>query len=116
MDGTIVKLTKPVEVFGQTLNEITLREPTGKLYSRLGDPRIPIMNATSGSGYWVDREEIISQYLDTLIDIPEKAGTVLVLAQLSLPDMMSLRKALFDFFLKAGEKAAEMRQTSSPSA
>lgn len=110
MDGTIIKLTTPVEAFGESLSEIILREPTGKLFSRLGEPRIPVVNESAGSGYWVTRDEVITQYLEALVDIPDAAVKAVALQALSLPDVMSLRQALFDFFTAAAEKAAATRR------
>lgn len=113
MDGTVISLTQPVEAFGETFSELALKEPTGKLYSRLGEPRIPVVNESAGSGYWVTRDEIINQYLDVLLDIPDAAKKSVVLSQLSVADVMSLRQALFDFFQAAAEKAAATRRPRS---
>jgi hypothetical protein len=100
MDGKIITLTRPVEVFGKEITEITLREPTGALFSRLGHPRIPVMNATANSGYWVEKPAVISAYLDALIDL-EAAELHIVLKKLSLADSIHLQSSLFDFFNEA---------------
>ena len=105
MDGKIIRLTKPVEAFGKTYSEITLREPTGAIFSRLGQPRIAVVNSNAGSGYWVERDEVISAYLDRLVQM-DGAESVVVLQQLSLADSISLRAALFSFFDEALAKNA----------
>ena len=57
-----IKLSKPVDFHGKPLAELELKEPSGGLYVKLGDPRVLVFNA-SGSGYWVERDEIIKAYL-----------------------------------------------------
>lgn len=61
-----VALRKPIEVFGKSYNELELKEPSGGLYLKLGDPRILVFNA-SGSGYWIEQSETINAYLDKLV-------------------------------------------------
>ena len=74
------------------------------------------MNESAGLGYWVIRDEVISQYLELLVDIPDAAVKAIVINQLALPDVISLRQALFAFFTKAVDKAAEMLRQPSSSA
>jgi len=44
-----IKLAKPVKFHDKLLEEIELKEPSGGLYVKLGDPRVLVFNA-SGSG------------------------------------------------------------------
>ena len=106
MDGKIIKLLTPVEGFDKPITEISLREPKGALFARLGKPRIPVVMTGGGSGYWVDREDVISAYLDALIEPKDVAAVVL--QQLSLADMLRVREALFGFFQEAETKSVSM--------
>ena len=46
MDGSsVIKLSKPVEAFNRTIKEVALKEPTGALFMRLGEPRIGVATA-----------------------------------------------------------------------
>lgn len=114
-NSILIKLDTPVTAFGQTYDAITLKEPTGGLYARLGEPRIGVYNDKSGSGYFLEQKDIISQYLDRLVDIGDAAAQTSVLASLSLTDMKRLRDALFSFFDTAAMKAAGLKWTSSSS-
>ena len=126
MDGKIIRLSEPVTAYERTFHEITLREPTGALFMRLGQPRVPVTNFNAGSGYLVEREDTIVEYLKALIAVDDKDADHLPLAEgllrkLSLTDSMRLREALFSFFDAAALKAAALRnaekpQDSSPSA
>ena len=97
MDGTYVRLTSPIEAFGKTYSEISLKEPSGALYMRLGEPRIAVLNAEGGGGYFVEQPTIISAYLDKLIMIEgdDAAAKSVVLSQLSLADAIAVKRALF---------------------
>ena len=105
MDGTIIKLTTPVEAFGKSFTELTLREPKGGLYARLGEPRIGIVNA-EGGGYLVEQPATISAYLEALVEGPDVAEKAVLLSQLTLADSLRLKRALFGFFEAAAAKAA----------
>lgn len=100
-----IKLEKPLEVHGKKSGEIELKEPSGALYVKLGDPRLLVFNP-SGSGYWVEQNEIIKAYLEALIDHP-LGGDVVNL--LSLGDVMALKEALFGFFTSAAERHAKIK-------
>ncbi len=113
MDGKIIKLVKPIEAFGRRITEIALKEPTGALFSRLGQPRIPIYNQSAGSGYFVERDDVITSYLEKLMDM-DFAETGVVLQQLSLTDMMELRETLFGFFDAARATSAGAKVAATP--
>ena len=115
MDGKIVKLLDPIEVYETKYAEIPLREPRGDLFSRLGAPRIPVVNQTAASGYWVDRDDVIREYLKALIEIDEFHVEAL-LKKMSLTDSIRMREALFGFFETAAARAAASRPEPSASA
>ncbi len=106
MDGTIVKLSKPIDVFGRTIKEVALKEPSGQLYMRLGEPRIGVATAESGSWYFVEQSQVINNYLNKLLvyDGVEDIPTEAVLSQISLVDAIALKRALWGFFDIAATK------------
>ena len=112
----IIKLDTPVEAFGRKIEDITLKEPTGGLYARLGEPRIGIYNEASKSGYYIEQRDVISQYLDRLIDVGDAASNAIVLQSLSLVDTKRMKDALFSFFDTAAQKAADLKWSNSSSA
>jgi len=89
-----VKLSKPVKFHDKLLDEIELKEPSGGLYVKLGDPRVLVFNA-SGSAYWVERNETISEYLEACV-AHEMGAHIINL--LPLEDTMALKEELFGFF------------------
>lgn len=113
--AAIIKLEKPVEAFGKVFDEITLKEPNGSLYARLGEPRVGVYNEATSSGYFIEQKDVIGQYLDRLVDIGDAAATAAVLSSLSLVDMKRLKDALFSFFDEAALKAASLKWIPSSS-
>jgi hypothetical protein len=113
MPNISVKLSKPVEVFGKCVGAVELKEPTGGLYVKLGEPRILVFNA-SGSGYWVENAETIGSYLDHLL-IHDTGGEVLM-SLLNLEDAMAVKEALFSFFADAASRVAARKSMPSSSA
>jgi hypothetical protein len=118
MDGKIIKLIDPVKVYEREFREITLREPNAKLFMRLGAPRIPVMSSVSGSGYLIDRDDAIREYLKAIVDIKPDGSELMyeeaIFDRLSLADTLQVREALFDFFVEAAQKIAARRLDSSP--
>lgn len=100
-----ISLAKPIETFGKKCAEIELREPSGYLYIKLGDPRLLVFNP-SGSGYWIEQPEIIRAYFETIIDHEMGAD---VISLLSLEDAMALKEGLFSFFTGAAERLAKSK-------
>jgi hypothetical protein len=105
MDGKIIKLSTPIDVFGRSVTEITLREPRGGLYLRLGDPRLLVSSSDRG-GYYVEQPEVIKAYLDALVEPVGSAEQLAIFTGLSLADQMRLKWELFGFFSKAAADAA----------
>jgi hypothetical protein len=109
MDGVHIKLTTPVEAFGTIYNELTLRQPKGGLYARLGEPRIVIANREGGI-YAVEQPQVIKAYLEALVGVPnedklDNAVQFIILNEMTLEDAARLKLALFSFFDKAVAKA-----------
>jgi hypothetical protein len=107
----IVKLATPIVWFEKKVTEIELREPTGGEYVRLGDPRV-LVRAQTGSGYFVEQNEVIEKYLDACIML-DGGGTIMNL--LGLEDAMAVKMAMLDFFLAAAAKTAARNSTPSSS-
>ena len=105
-----LQLMVPIEHHGQTLTHVALREPSGGLYARLGDPRVAVR--TKEGGYWVEQPEVIKAYLDKLID--HQDGAVL-LGLMSMPDVMMLKEELFGFFAAAEGTIIARRAAGSSS-
>lgn len=109
-----VKLSHPFEMFGKSVTEITVKEPTGGLYSQFGDPRIAVTNPSSGSIYFAEREDVIATYLDQLIE--HETGGAPIVSQLSLEDVITVKHAMLSFFHEAEAKAFKKLSTLSFSA
>ena len=106
-----VKLSTPFEHHGATVDSVELREPSGGLYSQLGDPRIAVRDAEGG--YWVEKDDTIKRYLDRCI-VHQDGATLLGL--MSMVDVMKLKEELFLFFAVAEGKIIAERAGSSSSA
>ena len=114
MPSVKIKLTKPIEFFGKRAAEITMKEPTGGQYSKIGDARTLVFSAT-GSAYWVEDKAAIAAYYDALIE--HEAGGEAVVASLNLRDAMKVKETLFGFFAQASQpQTVEGKSTTSASA
>lgn len=115
-----IPLTAPVEWFGKRLGHVILREPKAGDLQRFGEPRIAIhMTDGSGAVYFADRDDVIGRYFDALLSFegakPNDVAGEPLLNHLSLEDAITLRDALFDFFMDARRRIASKRATSSSS-
>jgi hypothetical protein len=110
MANVTLNLMKPVEVFGKRVASVELKEPSGGLYVRLGDPRVLVFNA-SGSAYWVEQAPVIGEYFDKLV--LHDAGGGAIMALLSLEDAMAAKEVLFGFFSDAASRLAARKSTAS---
>jgi hypothetical protein len=110
MPAVKIKLTKPVQIFDKRIAELELKEPNGSQFVTWGEPRTLVFNA-SGSGYWVENNEVIDKYLDVLLDY--ELGGQTILGMLSLEDAMSIKEALLGFFAAAAERLAARKSTAS---
>jgi hypothetical protein len=111
-----IRLSKPIELFGKSIAEIELKEPRGGMYVRLGDPRVLVFNA-SGSGYWVERDEITKAYLEELVACPNNADVTggVIVNLMALEDVMEAKEQLFLFFTDAAARRAAKKSTPSSS-
>lgn len=103
-----IKLATLVELFGKKITEIQLREPNGGEYVRLGDPRVLVRSQT-GSGYFVEQNDVIEKYLDVCI---ENEGGAAIMSLLTLEDAMAVKMEILDFFLAAAARTAARNSTS----
>lgn len=106
-----IALLEPFEHHGTTVTHVELREPSGALYSQLGDPRIAVRNAEGG--YWVEKDDVVKRYLDRCI-VHQDGATLLGL--MSMADVMKVKEELFGFFAAAEGKIIAERAASSSSA
>src|SRR5205823_1574713 len=79
---------------------------------RFGNARIHrgnmrCQNQSTGTAYWAEKDEVIAQYLEKLLDVPDRAATGIIIGQLALSDAIALKGALLSFFIEAGRKASE---------
>ncbi len=93
---TVIKLSKPLLVGEEIIDEITLRQPTVKEVAEIGYPFI-IVSGDNGSG--VDlRPKVVLRYVSRLAAIPPSS-----LDDLSLGDLSALQAEVMGFF---GQEAA----------
>ena len=112
MPATVtLKLLVPFEHHGVTISSIELREPSGALYAKLGEPRIVVQS--KDGGYYVEQTEVINRYLDKSV-VHQDGSTLLSL--MSLVDVMRLKQELFSFFTVAETTIIALRAASSSSA
>lgn len=113
-----IKLQAPVEWFGQTVSEVTLREPKASHLFRHGEPRFPVHQG-DGAFYWCVRDDAVSRYIEDLLSIDGKGsvdgGTGAFIAKLALADGIALSDALFGFFTVARLTQSGTKPTSSSS-
>jgi Phage tail assembly chaperone proteins, E, or 41 or 14 len=105
---TTVKLTTPVEAYGDQITEITFRPPTGKDIRKTGLPN----NTVQEEGVTVSRVdmEAIAKLIILLGNVP--SGTV---DAMTIVDYMACAKAVSDFFGTSEETKTSSRDiTTSP--
>lgn len=111
-----IKLARPIPIGPKSIGEIEIKEPSGGLYTRLGEPRVMVYNA-SGSGYWVEQAQTVEAYLVELVQVPADPSLAdAVRGLMSLEDMMAVKETFFSFFDEAARRLHARRQTSSSSA
>lgn len=102
-----IKLEKPIEVYGDEVIELELREPTPEDVISTGLPQLMIPSA-DGESYGIEiRTKVIAAYIVRLAQIPKSS-----IKAMTLKDFQACTKAINVFFGGAdGEK-----QVSDPSA
>lgn len=88
-----VKLTSPVEVAGETISEVTLREPTAAECRRFGDPYTGIVGATGETRAITHDNDVYFQYITKLAQLPPST-----IDKMSARDFTAVRNAVFSFF------------------
>lgn len=105
-----IHLVSPIDIHGQHVDRVELREPSGAMYAEHGEPRILVRG--QDNAYFVQVNTSIQAYLRKCV-VHEHAAALLQL--LSLADEMQLKDGLFDFFMEAEASVAAKRQTNSSS-
>ena len=106
-----ITLAAPFQLFGKTVSEVELTEPTGGLYSLLGEPRI-LVHSASGGGYYIDQPDVIRNYLEKCVKHETGADIV---KMLSLEDAREVRQVLLNFFEAADARRVARKLTLSSS-
>ncbi len=120
MNAANIDLVEPVAWFEKRLTRLVLKAPTGFHYMKFGEPRF-LVRMSDGGAYWVEKDDVISQYVAALLTLDGSAqidGGDAILRAISLPDVMQIRGALFDFFTDAqgAISTKKSKALSSPSA
>jgi hypothetical protein len=93
---TVVKLTKPVDAYGDQIHEITFRPPTGKDIRKTGLPSM----ATTEDGITTTRTdmEAMAKLVVVLGNVPLSTFDAM-----ALPDIMKCSETIMSFFTESGE-------------
>ena len=105
-DKTIL-LDAPFEMFGKTVSEVILREPTGGDLFDLGEPT-QVARAPDGTLYVVEFGSVIKQYAARLL---RHDGGENALKLMSLQDGKKLKSAILGFFTDADQAIMEKSST-----
>lgn len=105
-----IKLFEPIKWFDKAVTTLDLKEPTGRMFAELGEPRIWV-RSKDGSGYWVEQTSVLSAYVEKSIG---HEGGADLLREMSLVDVMQVKEALMGFFIEASSKI--LTQKLEPSA
>lgn len=98
-----ITLEKPLVSHQGQVRKLTLSEPTGNDYLRIGEPVQHARN-TDGTVFVVENEEAIREYI--IAGLPPELDDPLI-GQLSLADAMKAKDAVLGFF-----QAARGRQSA----
>lgn len=102
-----VKLEKPIEVYGDEVSELELREPTPEDVINTGLPHLMIPSADGESLGVEIRTKVIAAYIVRLAQIPKSS-----IKAMTLKDFQACTQVITGFF---GEADGE-NQVSDPSA
>jgi hypothetical protein len=111
MANKTIELKHPVELGGEFVKEVQLKEPTGADLFDLGEPT-QISRSPDGTFYEVEFVSVIRQYAARLIK--HEAGDHL-LKLLSLEDGKKVKAAILGFFTAADQAIIQKSATSSSS-
>jgi hypothetical protein len=104
--STTVKLTTPVEAYGEVLSEITFRKPVGKDLRKTGLPNKTTTNEDGVQVNHVDME-VMAKLMVLLGSVPMGA-----IDSLSMQDFLACSSAVSDFF---GQSEAPTKTSSTGS-
>lgn len=90
-----VKLSTPIEVAGETITELSMREPTAREMRSLGDPFTPVYGADGSTRALNFDNETVVQYLSKLCTVPPST-----IDKLTAKDFLSARGELTRFFFE----------------
>lgn len=96
---TTVKLGKPIQAHGETLTELTLREPTVADVAELGYP-FAVVQGSSGGGIEM-KPGVVLKYASRLAAVPPSS-----LQGISIPDLMRIQEVVMSFFGDGAETSA----------
>jgi hypothetical protein len=117
MNAANIDLIEPIAWFERRLTRLVLKAPTGIHYMKFGEPRF-LVRMSDGGAYWVEKDDVIAQYVDALLTLDGASpidGGDAILRALSLPDVMQIRGALFDFFTDAQGAISTKKSKASSS-
>lgn len=107
-----LKLIHPVEIHDVVVEEIVIREPTGRQYLAIGEPRMLARNA-DGTAYQVEDQTAIRAYIEGCV--VEGKDTPGVTQLLSLTDVRRVKDAVLGFFIDADLAIFAASSPASPS-
>lgn len=90
-----IDLAEPLKGHGAPVKTITVAEPKGKDFYRLGDPYVVARNP-DGTLFHVENDELVRAYIEACVDCDP-----LLLDQLTLGDAMAVKDAVLGFFTDA---------------
>lgn len=100
-----VKLTTPIEAYGEKVTEITFRAPVGKDLRKTGLPNKMTINDGVQENH-IDME-VMAKLMELLGSIPASAVDAL-----SMTDFLKCSEAVSDFFGQSGAPATSLNGTT----
>jgi hypothetical protein len=101
MSDVTLELSNPIELFGEIISEIDIKEPRAHDYLQLGEPRI-FARTPDGSFYAIEDIGVVKQYLSRCISKTDSAGKDIpsqgLIAMMALSDIRRAREAVLGFF------------------
>lgn len=94
MMNVTFKLSKPIIVHGDEVNELSLREPTTEDYIKYGNPTVISMDGASFSM----SNKVLANYMVALAGIPMSSVT-----SMAVTDVVALGNVIVSFFSPSGD-------------
>jgi len=99
MPTKTIQLEKPIQGHHGAITSVTLREPTGREFIQLGEPR-SMSKAPDGSIKFAEDFAVVKGYLERCVDVGGAVAQI-VLNNGTLRDMLALRDGVLSFFDEA---------------